>query len=89
MLFSPGHIDVAPSALKAMKQNSCLPIKLLARHLTGDWGVVDEEQARANQEALQTGNRIHSRYALSEDCSIWVITEWGLPLTTFVLPRSY
>lgn len=89
MLFSPGHIDVAPAALNAMKQNSCLPIKLLARHLTGDWGVVGDELARANKAALQTGNRVHSRYQLSEDCSIEVITEWGLPLTTFVLPRGY
>jgi len=85
LLFRPGHIDIDPSALKAMNQHKCLPIKLLARHITGDWGIVGEDEARTNHQSIQTGNRIHSRYPLSENCSIWVITDWGQPVTTFVL----
>ena len=88
-LFSPGQIVATPGALAIMKTHHCLPLDLLIRHLTGDWGVVPEEDAQANQQALMDGSRILSSYPMPNSARIWVITEADRSSTTFLLPEEY
>jgi hemin uptake protein HemP len=88
-LFSPGQIVATPGALAIMKTHHCLPLDLLIRHLAGDWGVVPEEDAQANQQALVDGTRILSSYELTDGVTIWVITEADCSVTTFLLPEEY
>lgn len=88
-LFEPGQIVATPGALEAMQTNNCLSFDLLVRHLSGDWGVIPEEDAQTNQEALENGYRIMSSYPLANGEKIWVITEADRSYTTFLLPEEY
>lgn len=89
LLFSPGQIVSTPGALEAMSMIQCLPMDLLFRHLTGDWGSIPAEDAKANQTALENGWRIMSSYVLGNDIKIWLITEADRSVTTFLLPEEY
>lgn len=89
MLFQPGQVVATPGALEAMQTNHCLSLDLLIRHLSGDWGVIPEEDAQTNQQALQHGYRIMSSYPLANGEKIWVITEADRSYTTFLLPEEY
>ncbi|ASF48405.1 hypothetical protein [Methylovulum psychrotolerans] len=89
MLFEPGQVVATPGALDTMKTNGCQSLDLLIRHLAGDWGVVPEEDAQTNQEALSEGSRILSSYPMPNGARIWVITEADRSSTTFLLPEEY
>lgn len=87
--FSPGQIVATPGALAAMEEHQCQPLTILARHLSGDWGVLPAEDAQLNDEALKSDGRLLSSYPLGGDSRIWVITEWDRSVTTFLLPSEY
>lgn len=89
VLFSPGQVVTTPGALEAMAINQCLPLNLLHKHLTGDWGEVPPEDAEANREALQNGSRLLSSYPLENGARIWIITEADRSVTTLLLPEEY
>ena len=87
--FSPGQIVATPGALAAMEEHACVPLTLLARHLSGDWGVLPQDDARLNDTALETGGRLLSCYLLGRDTRLWLITEQDRSATTFLLPGEY
>ncbi|WP_374266710.1 hypothetical protein [Zoogloea sp.] len=87
--FSPGQIVATPGALAAMEEHQCSPLTLLARHLSADWGVLPNEDAQLNDEALKSDGRLLSSYPLGGDTRIWVITEWDRSVTTFLKPDEY
>jgi len=89
--FSPGQIVATPDALAAMEENSCNPLTLLARHLSGDWGEVPKEDAHMNDQALKTGCRLLSSYLIAPGTVVWLITDQISTgnLTTFLLPACY
>lgn len=90
LLFSPGQVVATPGALEAMEKRNILSLDLLSRHLCGDWGEVPPEDAEANRQALETGNRILSSYPLADDgARIWLITEADRSSSTFLLPEEY
>ena len=74
--------------------------KSLFRHMTGDWGEVDDKDKELNQEALTTGDRVMSWYKFDEESQddevdLWVMTETtetpsgtGI-VTTMLLPSEY
>jgi hypothetical protein len=67
---------------------SCFVNQSLMRHLEGDWGSVPAEDAIANEQALQDGDRLFSAY----DCNgsqIWIITEADRSATTIMFPSEY
>ncbi len=88
-LFEHGQVVATPGALETLQANNVMSLDLLLRHLTGDWGVVAKEDAEANQQALEQGNRILSSYPLNNGAKIWVITEADRSATTFLLPEEY
>jgi|APLak6261659701_1056019.scaffolds.fasta_scaffold18529_2 hypothetical protein len=89
LLFNPGRVVATPGALQAMEDNHILSLDLLSRHLTGDFGELPEEDAAANQQALQDGSRLLSSYPLASGARIWLITEADRSITTFLLPEEY
>lgn len=44
----------------------------LARHQTGDWGLVDEEDWTANDRALKKGTRLLSAYRTKAGVRYWI-----------------
>jgi len=65
------------------------PLFYLNRHLSGDWGDVEEHDRRENELSLQRGWRILSWYQLSSGTRVWLITEADRSVTTFLLPEEY
>ncbi len=65
------------------------PVELLNRHVTGDWGDLEDEDKEENELSVKEGFRILSAYELETDVKIWVITEWDRSATTILLPDEY
>jgi hypothetical protein len=73
--FQPGRIFATPGCLEALEAAGQRPEEFLARHLAGDWGLVDDEDKALNDAALLDGSRLLSAYATRRGESIWIITE--------------
>ncbi|HJV84707.1 MAG TPA: hypothetical protein VJ698_04470 [Noviherbaspirillum sp.] len=88
-LFSLGQIVATPGALDLLTRHGRSPMQLLARHVRGDWGSLDPEDAAANHAAVSENDRILSSYPIDGDDRVWIITEWDRSVTTLLLPCEY
>lgn len=88
-LFELGQVVATPGALQALEEASQIPEEFLLRHVSGDWGDLDEHDRRENELALEKGFRLFSAYQTSNGVRIWVITEWDRSVTTILLPEEY
>ena len=61
----------------------------LKRHLSGDWGDLDDHDCKANETALKRNQRLFSAYRSSTGVKFWIITEWDRSVTTVLLPEDY
>lgn len=90
LTFPLGQIVSTPGALNALGVAGIEPSHLIARHGSGDWGELCEEDKRENELALEEGFRILSAYLLPRTgVKIWVITEADRSVTTLLLPDEY
>lgn len=87
--FDVGRIMATPGALAALRAAAVDPFTLLARHVTGDWGDVDIEDAQENEFSVSRRRRTWSAYVLPDGVRLWVITEADRSMTTFLLPDEY
>ena len=88
-LFPLGQTVATPGALEALQRAGDSPATFLDRHVTGDWGNCDKEDAAANDLALRDGSRIFSVYHASDGTKLWVITEADRSSTCILLPEEY
>jgi len=88
-LFNLGQIVGTPGAIGALIEAEQEPVELLLRHVTGDWGDLDEEDKKENELSVKDGFRILSAYKLETGEKVWVITEWDRSVTTILLPEEY
>jgi hypothetical protein len=84
-----GKIVATPGALLTLDRTGELASKFLSRHSRGDWGTVNEEDWKANDDALIQGTRLLSAYKLNDDTVIWIITESDRSVTTLLLAEEY
>ena len=77
VLFKPGRILASPGCLEELERPGQNLWEFMARHVAGDWGVVDAEDADANNQALKDGSRLLSAYILKTGEKIWIITPAG------------
>ena len=92
--FSLGQTVATPAALKALEESGQSPGFFLDRHIQGDWGTLDDEDKRLNDEALVDGGRLLSAYKTLRGVKIWIITEavgddGNRSATTILLPSEY
>lgn len=87
--FSLGAIVATPGALAELNKAGENPAKYLARHQSGDWGIVPPEDAAENELSLRQGFRILSAYKLRTGQKLWIITEADRSSTTILLPEEY
>jgi hypothetical protein len=87
--FPLGQMVATPGALEALAAAEETDIQLLARHVTGDWGDLDEEDKQENELSVDQGFRILSAYTLSTGAKVWIITEADRSVTTILLPSEY
>jgi hypothetical protein len=85
--FPMGLLVATPGVLSQIPQAEIQ--RALARHLTGDWGDVCEDDAQANEQALVDGTRILSAYHSGSGTKFWVITEADRSSTCVLLPEEY
>jgi hypothetical protein len=78
-----------PGALTALEEAGDNVGGLLKRHVTGDWGELDEEDRRENELSVVEGFRLLSSYSLSNGTKLWIITEADRSSTTLLLPSEY
>ena len=87
--FPLGQIVATPGALRAFEEAGDDPMTFVARHHSGDWGELDEQDIQENEYSLQHGFRLLSAYHTSNGERIWVITEADRSATTLLLPEEY
>lgn len=89
LTFSLGRLLATPGALAALAESGQSPAFFLARHASTDWGLVDEEDRRLNDEALRDGARLLSAYETERGVRLWIVTEADRSVTTILLPDEY
>lgn len=87
-LFLLGQIVSTPAVLKHFQQNQVSPWFYLERHVTGDFGDLDEEDKAENRLAIREGFRILSSYLIAGE-KVWIITEADRSVTTLLFPYEY
>src|SRR4030043_1190673 len=85
--FPPGEIVITCGAEAVLRRDEALTG--LLRHMSGDWGELDEDDWRANDAALEHGFRLFSRDLPSNGTTFYVITEYDRSATTILLPSEY
>jgi hypothetical protein len=88
-LFPLGQVVATPAALAAIENAGQQPGEFLARHVSGDWGDLDEHDIAENEFSLLQGLRLLSAYQTSVGEKIWVITEADRSSTCILLPEEY
>ena len=88
-LFPLGQVVATPDALEALEHAAINAADLIRRHQSGDWGNVPPTDAEENMRSVENGWRILSSYAISDDQTIWIITEADRSVTTLLLPEEY
>lgn len=88
VLFPLGNVGATPGALDLLDRTSTNAAIFLGRHQRGDFGTVGAEDAQANNDAIEEGNRILSSYTLGGE-RMWIITEADRSSTTLLLPEEY
>ena len=63
-------------------------LTLVRRHITGDFGEINEEDRQENLLSIREGFRIMSAYTIN-DTKLWVITEADRSSTTILFPSEY
>ena len=88
--FDMGQIVLTVGADITLAEIERHPVQLLARHVTGDWGNLVEQDKEENEKALNPDHptRLFSAYNI-EDARFYVITEWDRSYTTVLLPEEY
>lgn len=87
--FALGQVVATPGAIGALEEAEESPLAFLSRHAKGDWGLVDEQDAASNDEAVIHGERILSAYKTALGVKLWIITEADRSATTILLPSEY
>lgn len=103
-LFPLGQIVVSEPARAALRASQAALGDLLDRHQRGDWGQVDDVDAKQNELALRLPLRLRSVYVLARNDrwqrdggvwqdigeleAVWVITSADRRRTRVLLPRE-
>ena len=82
-----GQLVMTRGALDALDKKSV--VKAIQRHRQGDWGELDPEDSKLNDQCLQEGGRLLSAYHDANDTKFWIITEADRSSTCVLLPEEY
>jgi hypothetical protein len=87
--FRLGQLVATPGALRALNDAGQEPLEFIQRHVSGDWGEVNEEDKQENEFSVTHGFRILSAYRTAKGEKIWLMTEAARSATTILLPSEY
>ena len=84
--FATGQIVITTNAVRRLTPDEIN--QGFARHISGDWGNVCSDDAKANDDALENGDRLLSAYGEGTR-RFWIITEYDRSVTTILMPEDY
>jgi hypothetical protein len=87
--FPLGQLVATPGALEVLQEAEQDPLGLLVRHVSGDWGDLEDEDKQENEFSVDRDLRILSAYNLPTGKRVWIITEADRSATTLLLPDEY
>jgi hypothetical protein len=85
--FRLGQLVGTPGAMRAVSRLEAGDA--IARHVSGDWGELCEEDRAENEFGLAHSGRLFSVYYTENGTKFWVITESDRSVTTLLLPEEY
>jgi len=85
--FPLGQVVITRNALDTLLSRDVR--RALARHASGDWGDLCEEDHQQNEVCLSAGCRLFSAYQTADGTKFWIITEADRSVTTVLLPEDY
>lgn len=85
--FPLGQVVITSNAQQAIAPEEVNTA--LARHASGDWGELCEEDRELNEDSLREGGRLMSVYSAKAGTRFWIITEADRSVTTVLLPEDY
>lgn len=86
--FKLGALVGTPAALELLAGAGVSIWSLVSRHVSGDFGEVDEHDRQANEDAIASGERILSAYTVAGE-RVWIITEADRSSTCALLASEY
>jgi hypothetical protein len=86
-LFPLGQTVITANARERLHPEDTL--KCLARHASGDWGELCDEDRAENERSLRQSGRLFSVYHDRNGVKLYVITEADRSVTTTLLPEDY
>lgn len=87
-LFPLGQIVATIGIQELAKDPTFNMYGYIRRHATGDWGDLDDEDKKTNDEAVKGGFMLLSSYNLEGGKRLWIQTEWDRSVTTLMLPEE-
>ncbi len=87
-LFSLGQIVATPALLRHFELHHIDARQYLKRHVTGNFGGLNEEDEAENRLSIERDFRILSAYTIAGE-RIWIITEADRSVTTLLFPSEY
>lgn len=91
-IFNLGQI-VSTACVHAMKEENPEFCKFLSdclmKYMVGDWGDTCEEDAKQNDERVESDGQILAVYKFNKDITVWFVTEWDRSVTTILFPEEY
>lgn len=89
MNFPLGRIVATRTLLDHMVSINVIALPYIERHRNREWGNLSRADKQANDDALEQGGRILSKYLLPDRTPIYVITEADRSVTTLMLCADY
>ena len=86
--FKLGALVATPAVLELLTAAGIPVWSLVSRHVSGDYGEVDEHDRQANEDAIANGERILSAYTVAGE-RVWIITEADRSSTCALLASEY
>ena len=87
--FALGQTFITPGAQEVLESSGETAIQFLRRHVSGDWGNLDDYDREQNAMALKGSGRLFSVYHTEAGKKFYVITEHDRSVTTVLLPEDY
>ena len=88
-LFPLGKVYLTIGAQDALEESNQTPNEFLAKHQSGDFGIIGKEDWQENLLSIKEKFRILSAYKTVKGEKIWVISEADRSATTILLPSEY
>ncbi len=85
--FQLGRLHGTPNALTSIPTPEILIA--LRRHVTGDWGDLDDHDRQENEFSLTRNLRLFSVYHSTQGVAFYIITQADRSVTTVLLPEDY